>query len=62
MGRRISAVYHYGGIPGHWESRLCSNLPDRRSRRLFLALPVPDAGDEAEQDLGGGVGNSIIGI
>jgi MFS family permease len=44
-GGRIGAVHHYGSFRGHRQHRLRADLPDRGSRGVLPARPLPNAGD-----------------
>ena len=62
----VSVPYHIGNgwggglvpfittaaLPGDGQYRLCADLPDRRSRDMLRARPVPDAGDSQDEHLG----------
>ena len=61
LGWRIGAIHYYGGVPGNGQCRLCINLPDRCSRGMLRAQPVPDARNSPNENLGAGGGKGVIG-
>ena len=61
LGWRIGAIHYYGGVPGNGQCRLCINLPDRCSRGVLRAQPVPDARNSSNENLGAGGGKGVIG-
>src|SRR5262245_21014089 len=56
LGRRLGAVHHHGGLRLDGQPRLRTDLPDRGSRGVLRARPLPDAGDASYQHLEAGRG------